>query len=113
MISNQAFKLGETWVLDFTAHDSLGAIIDLSGGAAVQWRLALNGAVLLDLSLTSGIALVNGGIGGEGLITVTPAMQAAAGIVAAFCQHQCRVTLAGVIVSDQFAGSFQVLPSLF
>jgi hypothetical protein len=113
-VSNLAFKLGETWTLDFTAHDSLGNVINLSG-ATVRWRLAANnGSLLLDLAIGSGITLVNSGTNGEGLITITPAMQAAANISASFCQHQCRVTLVdGVTASDQFAGSFQVQPSLF
>lgn len=113
-VSNVSLKLGETWALDVTCHDSLGDVISLAG-CAVRWRLvAANGAVLLDLALGSGIALVNGGTAGECMITVTPAMQSAAGIPAGFCRHQCRVTLSdGVTVTDQFYGAFKVQPSLF
>ena len=110
-VVNLSFKLGETWSLDATCRDSLGSVINLTG-ATIKWRLSLNGAPALDCSLGNGITIVSAA-GGECLITVTPAMQVAAGLSAAFYQHQCRVTLADASVSDQFAGSFAVTPSLF
>jgi hypothetical protein len=112
-VANQIFRLGETWVMDATCHDSLGNALGLSG-AAIKWRLSLNGAEAMDAAVGSGIATVNGGTAGEILITITPAMQIAAGLAAGYYRHQCRVTLSdGVTVTDQFAGSFKVLPSLF
>ena len=112
-VSNNTFKLGETWNMDVVAHDSLGNVINLTG-CTIRYRVVLAGIVLLDLAIGSGITIVNA-VAGEFLISVTPAMQAAAaGIASAFCQHQCRVLLAdGVTQSDQFYGSLTVLPSLF
>jgi hypothetical protein len=110
-VSNLSYRLGETWAIDATMRDSLGIPIPLAG-CTVKWRLSLGGVIVLDLSSGGGITNINAP-GGECLITVTPAMQVDAGIVSAYCQHQCRLILLDASVSDQFAGSFKVLPSLF
>jgi hypothetical protein len=113
-VSNLAFKLGETWILDATCKDSLGNTINLTGVQAVRFRLTNQaGVVALDIGIGTGIALVNGGAAGEILITIPPAIQAAAGIISAYYLQQCRVTLADGTVTDQFAGALKVLPSLF
>jgi hypothetical protein len=110
-VVNLSYRLGETWAIDATLRDSLNIPIPL-GGCTVKWRMSLGGVTLLDLSSGSGITNVNAP-GGECLITVTPTMQVAAGVISAYCQHQCRLILLDGSVSDQFAGSFKVLPSLF
>jgi hypothetical protein len=113
-VSNLAFKLGETWIIDATCKDSLGVVIDLSAAQSVKFRLTNPaGIVELDIAIGSGIVLLNGGTAGEILITITPAMQAAANIVSGYYLQQCRATLADGTVTDQFAGGFKVLPSLF
>jgi hypothetical protein len=110
---NVAFKRGELWTLDATMHDSAGNPLNLAG-CIVKWRLAFDTVVLIELSIGSGITLVNGGIAGECLIQLTPAQQITLNIVPAFYQHEAQVILAdGVTVSDQFAGYVQVMQSLF
>jgi len=110
-VVNLDYRLGETWAIDAVLKDSLGIPISLAG-CTIKWRLSLGGIIQLDLSSGNGISVVNS-VGGECLITVTPAMQSAASLASAYCLHQCRVTLLDGSVSDQFAGSFKIRPSLF
>lgn len=111
-VVNLEFDLGETWNVDAVCTDSLGNTINVSAAQAIQWR-AVNqaGDTILDLAKNSGITLINGGVNGEILIAVTPAMQSA--LVASWCKHQCRVTLSDGTITDQFAGSLKINPSLF
>jgi len=111
-IADVSFRVGETWRLDPTMHDSCGAVLDISA-AAVKWRLALNGVTLIQLTIGAGIVLVGDGTTGECTITLTPAQQASLNIVAGFYQHECQVVLADGTVTDQFYGYLQATPSLF
>lgn len=110
--SNVSFENGEDWILDATMHDSAGEPLDISS-AQVRWRLALNNDVLTELTVGSGITLINGGTTGECLIHVTPANQVTLGIAPNFYQHAAQVILSDGTVTNQFAGYLQVLPSLF
>lgn len=111
-IANIAFRVGETWRIDATMHDSCGNILPI-GGAIVKWRLALNGNVLTELSIGDGINLVGTGSTGECVITLSKADQAELGIVSTFYSHECQVTLPDGTVTDQFAGNLEAEPSLF
>lgn len=111
--ANIEFRIGETWRIELTAHDSCGNILPLTGGATVFWKLALDGNVLDTLSIGDGIAIVGDGTAGQAMITLTPADQAALELEAAFYQHECQVILADGTRTDQFAGVLQALPSLF
>lgn len=107
------FRIGETWRILLTAHDSCGNILPLNGGATVFWKLALDDTVLDTLSVGDGIAIVGDGTEGQAMITLTPADQAALNLDAAFYQHECQVVLGDGTKTDQFAGMLQALPSLF
>ena len=107
------FRIGETWRIELTAHDSCGEILPLVGGATVFWKLALDGTVLDTLSIGDGIVIVGDGTAGQAIITLTPADQAALELEAAFYQHECQVILGDGTKTDQFAGVLQALPSLF
>lgn len=111
--ANVRWKVGETWRIDATMHDSLGAPLNLTG-ATVQWRLSnSSGVILQTLTVGSGIVLVNGGVDGECIITTTPAMQAALGIIPGVYPHEAQVILPDGTYTDQFAGFIQAIPSLF
>lgn len=112
-VANISFRLGETWRIDATMHDSCGNVLSIASPAQVKWRLALNGAVIEELSIGSGIVLVGDGSAGECLITLTPAQQLSLGIVPTFYSHECQVILPDGTITDQFAGNLQALPSLF
>jgi len=106
-----SFRIGETWAIELTAHDSCRAILDITG-AQVLWRLALDGETITTLSVGDGVTIVDGP-GGIAMITLTPADQAELGLEPAFFQHECQVILPSTIKTDQFAGTLQALPSLF
>jgi len=111
--ANVCWKVGETWRIDATMHDSLNAPLDLTG-ATVFWRLTNSrGVILQTLSIGSGIVLVNGGIDGECIITTTPAMQSSMGIVPGVYPHEAQVILPDGTYTDQFAGFIQASSSLF
>lgn len=112
-VANIQFRIGETWRIDATMHDSCNNILPIPSPTIVKWRLALDGAVVIELSIGNGINLVGDGSGGECLITLTPAQQLSLGIVPTFYTHECQVTLPDGTVTDQFAGNLQALPSLF
>ena len=112
-VANIQFRIGETWNIDATMHDSCGAVLSIVSPAQVKWRLALDGTVIKELTLGAGIVLVGDGSTGECLITLTPADQLALGIVPTYYSHECQVILPGGAVTDQFAGNLQALPSLF
>lgn len=112
-VANVEWRIGETWRIELTAHDSCGEILPLPGGTAVKWRLALDGEVLEELTVGDGIVIVGDGSTGQALITLTPADQAALELEPAFYQHECQVILADGTKTDQFAGVVQALPSLF
>lgn len=111
--ANVEWRIGETWRIKLTAHDSCGAVLPLTGGATVKWRLALDGTVLEELTVGDGIVIVGDGSAGQALITLTPADQAALDLEPAFYQHECQVILGDGTKTDQFAGVVQALPSLF
>jgi hypothetical protein len=112
-VANILWRVGETWRIDATMHDSSGVPLSLVG-AQVNWRLAdIAGQVLETLSVGSGITLVNGGVDGECLIVTTPAMQVSMDIQPGVYQHEAQVILSDGTVTDQFAGFVQALDSLF
>lgn len=111
-VANIQFRVGETWRIDATMHDSCGAVLSIAG-AAITWALALNGAIVTELTVGHGIAIVGDGSTGEAIITLTPAQQLTLGIVPTYYSHECHVTLPDGTVTDQFAGNLQALPSLF
>jgi hypothetical protein len=111
-IVNVTFKRGENWTIDATMHDSAGNVLNLAG-TTVKWRLALNGTLVTELSIGNGITLVNGGMLGECLITLTPAQQTSLSILQGLYRHEAQVILADGTISDQFEGYVQVIGSLF
>jgi len=110
--ANIEFRVGETWRIELTAHDSCGNVLPITG-CQVQWRLALDGNVVDTLTVGDGIVIVGDGTAGQAIITLTPADQAALELEAAFYQHECQVILGDGTKTDQFAGVLQALPSLF
>lgn len=112
-IANVQWRVGETWRIDATMHDSCDAVLPIPSPVQVKWRLALDGVEVTTLTLGSGIVLVGDGSTGECLITLTPAAQASLGIIATFYTHECQVILADGTVTDQFAGNVQAVTSLF
>lgn len=112
-VANILWRVGETWRIDATMHDSSGNPLSLVG-AQVSWRLAdIDGNILTTLSIGSGITLVGTGSSGECLIVTTPAMQVSLDIQPGVYQHEGQVILPDGTVSDQFAGFVQALDSLF
>lgn len=105
------FRIGETWPIELTAHDSCRNVLDITG-AEVKWRLALDGVIVEELSVGDGVVIVDGPAG-IAMITLTPAAQAALELEPAFYQHECQVILPTGVKTDQFAGVLQALPSLF
>lgn len=112
-IANVEWRVGETWRIDATMHDSCGAVLSIASPAQVQWKVALNGVVLDTLTIGDGISLVGDGTGGQCIITFTPQDQENVGIVPTFYTHECQVVLPDGTVTVQFAGNLQALPSLF
>jgi hypothetical protein len=112
-VANLEFRLGETWPIDATMHDSFGAVLPIAAPVAVKWRLALNGVVVTELTIGSGINRVGDGSTGECIITLTPAQQGTLKIKPTWYSHECQVVLADGSISDQFYGNLHVLPSLF
>lgn len=110
-LADISFRIGESWIIELTAHDSCRAVLDITG-AEVLWRLALDGETITTLSVGDGVTIVNGPAG-SALITLTPADQAALELEPAFYQHECQVILPTGVKTDQFAGVLQALPSLF
>ena len=106
------FRVGETWRIELTAHDSCGNVLPITG-CQVQWRLALDSNVLDTLTVGDGITIVGDGSTGKAMITLTPADQAALDIQPAFYEHECQVILVDGTRTDQFAGVLQALESLF
>jgi hypothetical protein len=109
--ANISFSIGETWRIELTAHDSCGAVLNITG-AEVEWRLALDGTVLDTLTVGNGVTIVDGPAG-IAMITFTPADQAALELLPAFYQHECQVILPDGTRTDQFAGVLEAKPSLF
>lgn len=109
--SNLNFRLGETWVIAITCEDAGGTPLALAG-ADVRFRLATPAlSLVLDLAVGSGVSLGTGA--GMATITVTPAMQVAAGVTARLHSYEIRAELADGTVSDQAFGSLNVRASLF
>ena len=111
-IANISFRVGESWIIDATMHDSCNEVLSIVG-AAVQWRLALNSVTIVTLSIGDGITLVGDGSTGECIIRLSPAAQEELGIEPNFYLHECQVTLPDGTVTDQFAGNLEAQPSLF
>lgn len=112
-VANVEWRVGETWRILATMHDSCGAILSIATPAQVKWRLALDGLVLTELEIGDGITLVGDGTAGQCTITLTPADQDTLGVVPTFYTHECQVILPDGTVTDQFAGNVRALPSLY
>lgn len=110
--ANIEFRVGETWRIELTAHDSCANVLPITG-CQVKWRLALDGVEIDTLTVGDGIVIVGDGSTGKALITLTPADQAALDIQPAFYEHECQVILTDGTRTDQFAGTLQALESLF
>lgn len=86
------FALGETWEVDFELNDAEGVDLNLSG-ATVTFELWRGKVLRLREDSAGGEVAVESPAGGAGLLTVTPASQDAAGIIAAVYEYKLWATL--------------------
>ena len=110
------FHAGETWRIDFAAHDADGSVMPLPGGTTAHFRLADNsGASPVDIFTvsTSNDISITDGTHGLGTITIPPDLQIANNIVAGGSYlWEFRVETPS-FSSIQGSGKFKVLTSLF
>lgn len=112
MIQNLQDYAGSTWPIRLTCHDSVGAALDLTGVAEITYRIGLVEGPWITATKTAGEIVVTDAAAGECTITITKAMQDAAGLAPGLYNHQCRVKFSDTDQHDQIAGTFRILPSL-
>ena len=105
------FTLGETWKIALVCNDASGKALDLTGGN-VEMRVASRTGKLLDLAVGTGVVITDA-VNGKAFITVTPAMQTTANLIAGIFDWEARAILADGEVSDQAYGKITLLGSLF
>jgi hypothetical protein len=106
------FYLNESWIINFELNDGDDVDLDLTG-ATISWKLTNNsGTNLMTRTIGDGF-VVNNAATGLCSLTVTPTMQATAGVVAnSVYLWELRVTLTTGLISVQADGSLHVKPSL-
>ncbi len=105
------FTESDTWEIQGNLAYADGTPFNLGAGCAISWGLKdSTGAVVLELSLGSGIIVLNAA-GGICLITVAPSQSEAVGVGA--YTDQLQATDPSGYVSTQWAGPINVTASFF
>lgn len=108
---NLAFPLGGTWIIDLACVNEAGEALDLGDAADVQFRLVQDGdEVAVDLTLTSGVAVVDADAG-LARVSVQPANQA--GVAVGRHAYETRVLMDDGSIHEQQYGALVVRSSLF
>lgn len=107
---HREYPLGVDWIIPFACTDGAGAALDLTGGD-VQFRLASEDALLVDLSGGAGVSLDADPTTGLAVILVAVADQAA--LAAAVYRFEVRAVLSDGTIVDQAFGSIHAARSLF
>jgi hypothetical protein len=105
----------DSWIMGFECFAANGVPMNLFAGSFVQFKIsAPDGTGLTISSADIGNAVViSDPVNGTGSISITPAMQAAAGLTARKSyKYELKVTTPD-ISSVQAEGRFTILPSLF
>ena len=109
---NIEFHIGETWAINFVAHNADGSVMSLVG-AGVSFRLSAGAVPLFTKSIGDGIQLTDIA-GGAGTVTITPEDQAAQVAIKKNKSFNYELKVdAPTFVSIQAIGALKVLPSLF
>lgn len=111
-IQNLQNYAGATWTIYLSCHDSNGDALDLTGVEEITYRIGPVGGTTLEATKSAGNITVTDAAAGECTITITKAMQDAAGLAPGLYNHQCRVKFSDTDQHDQIAGTFRILPSL-
>lgn len=106
------FYLGETWLISGITRDSSGAVLPLTGGASVRFRLTTASAIVVDW-----VTPTNGSItdpaGGAYEFEVTDAQQQAAAIALGHYNYEVKAFLGDGTSTVQNVGVINVVASLF
>jgi hypothetical protein len=108
------FVKGKDFILNLTATDGDGSIIDITN-ATIKFRISSTAGTTVDTRQTggSGIAVVTGTLGTY-TVTVTPTVQTSSSIAASTTyKYEVEIEASSGTKYDQLYGYLKVEPSLF